>query len=278
MDARLVILMVFTCTATLSAQTVVPGQRDHSTRVVDRSSDFPVEPTVADRGPLTMPLREMPLELAEPQGFDRVYAVPGKPGMFYRASGGLYAVFDEAEYSKNKQQKMIARPGAGLTYYIGKPDWSKIQQTSIIPGGGVQAQQQLRDEQPIERTSEAIEAERPSVSNHETSELHSARVLASPAPIGSESRRVCGNDVGFGGGSARPSSSSDSTEDAEPVQFESKFPDVAALAGTLPAGVDRTFMVGEGNAVRPRIAADFLYRHERLTLLMQRALHASPPK
>ena len=58
--------------------------------------NHPVDPKVADRGVLTMPGRQMPYELAMPQGFDRVYSVPGQAGMFYRATEARVAGHGQA--------------------------------------------------------------------------------------------------------------------------------------------------------------------------------------
>ncbi|MSR45075.1 MAG: hypothetical protein EXS15_06965 [Phycisphaerales bacterium] len=260
------------------SQSQVPGQINHSTRDEDTSANYPVEPTVADRGPLTMPGRGMPYELAQPQGFDRVYAVPGKPGMFYRASGGLFAVFDEGEYSSSKEVKLITRAPAGVVYYIGKPEWSMIRQSSVIAGGGIQAQEELRVEVEAERTAEATASERTGATKLGTSELNTARDLVVRTPIGESLPPVSGNDAGFGGGSARHGALSDTKPETVPAEYASQSADVAAETGQVPAGVDRSYMIGEGNDVRPRIVADFIYRSARLTILMNRAVHTSAPQ
>ncbi len=252
-------------------QSRLPGELDRSTREVDTSSNHPVEPKVADRGDLTMPGRSMPYELALPQGFDRVFAVPGKAGMFYRGNGGLYIVFEEGEYARGQKGKEYAMVPAGACYYIGKPDWSTIVRRSDLAAGSIQSQQEIRDESQAKANATTIDRQR----NDEVQPLsaadesHRDRIVRSPT--GSEPPLVVGNEAGFGAGTARGDLATDTIEVPKPAEFESKSPDVAAWAGTLPQGVDRSFLVGDGSEARPRFTVDFFYRQERLSRLFQRA-------
>lgn len=264
---------------TASAQTPVPGQIDHSTREVDTSLNHPVEPKVADRSALTMPGRSMPYELAMPQGFDRVYAVPGKAGMFYRASGALYVVFSQGEYKQVKKGSEYAMVPSGAVFYIGKPDWSKIIRISDVAAGSINSQQEIRNRGQFVSNPAAIATKIEGKINAEIDPANAAidakRDLAVHVPLGGKLPVVSGNDVGFGGGSARPNSATDSIADPKSAEFSSKAPDTAAWAGTLPHGVDRSFLVGDGASVRPRILVDFIYRQERLSQLFLRANNSS---
>ncbi len=271
--------------------------------------NHPVEPRVADKGGLTVGARSMPFELAEPQGFDRVYEVPGKIGMFYRGSGGLYLVFDEGEYKRGKKGPVYATVPPGGVFYIGKPDWSRIKQQSIVAAGSISSQQEIRQSSvlganEIAKASKQVSEIQPvdavqdakrdlsrglgsgsgsgavsgsgSGSNADSLKASSAQSAQSAhAPLGKSLALVPGNQVGFGGGSARPDSATESISDPSTGEFASKAPDAAAWAGTLPAGVDRSFLVGDGNTVLPRIVADFIYRQERLGTLFLRATHSS---
>lgn len=264
--------------------------------------NHPVEPRVADKGGLTVSARSMPFELAEPQGFDRVYEVPGKIGMFYRGSGGLYLVFDEGEYKRGKKGPVYATVPPGAVFYIGKPDWSRIKQQSVVAAGSISSQQEIRQSsvlgvneiakaneqvseiQPVDAVQDAkrdlsrgagLGSGSDSGSGSNTDSLKASSAQSAHAPLGKSLALVPGNQVGFGGGSARPDSATESISDPSRGEFASKAPDAAAWAGTLPAGVDRSFLVGDGNDVLPRIVADFIYRQERLGTLFLRATHSS---
>lgn len=294
-------LIITTCTilcaiaANASAQTPLPGEQDHSTRDVDTSMNHPVDPKVADRGVLTMAGRQMPYELAMPQGFDRVYSVPGQAGMFYRANGGLYLVFDQGEYKQDKKGKEYAMVPAGAVFYIGKPDWSRIVRKSKVAASAINSQQEIRAKAQLNSNNVATSA---TVSDAGTVSNTGKRMdevaptslavqtesdLIVRAPIGTELPQVVGSEVGYGSGFARatPQTDSvgmDSTENPNPTEFQSKAPDAAAWAGTLPDGVDRSFLVGTGADVRPRILVDFIYRQERLSKLFLLAASSSQQK
>lgn len=261
-------------TASAFAQTLVPGQIDRSEKGTDTSMNYPVEPKVADRGGLTMPGRSMPYELAMPQGFDRVYSVPGKSGMFYRADGGLYLVFDQGEYARRKKGPEYAMVPAGGVYYIGKPDWSRLICKSVVPAGAVNSQQAIRVEGSAVANGGTATAERvagPVAPAARTERVE--REIGVSVPLGQKLPAVSGSKVGFGGGD--PTNCADELSDSKPAEFASKAPDTAAWSGTLPDGVDRSFLVGDGADVRPRILVDFIYREDRLSKLILRATHSS---
>jgi len=304
-------LIITTCTtlcaiaANASAQTPLPGEQDHSTRDVDTSMNHPVDPKVADRGVLTMAGRQMPYELAMPQGFDRVYSVPGQAGMFYRANGGLYLVFDQGEYKQDKKGKEYAMVPAGAVFYIGKPDWSRIVPKSKVAASAINSQQEIRTKAQLNSSNTAKLAtlsDTGTVSNtgkrmdevDPTSlAVQAESDLVVRARIGTELPQVAGSEVGYGSGFARSiaktnsvattsnetdASETDAMGDLNSNEFKSKSPDAAAWAGTLPGGVDRSFLVGKGADVRPRILVDFIYRQERLSKLFLRAASSSQQK
>ena len=304
-------LIITTCTTlcaiatNASAQTPLPGEQDHSTRDVDTSMNHPVDPKVADRGVLTMPGRQMPYELALPQGFDRVYSVPGQAGMFYRANGGLYLVFDQGEYKQDKKGKEYAMVPAGAVFYIGKPDWSRIVPKSKVAASAINSQQEIRAKTQLNSSNAAKLAtlsDTGTVSNtgkrmdevDPTSlAVQAESDLVVRARIGTELPQVAGSEVGYGSGYARSiakttsvattsdetdASETDAMGDSNSNEFQSKSPDAAAWAGTLPGGVDRSFLVGTGADVRPRILVDFIYRQERLSKLFLRAASSSQQK
>ena len=291
--------------ANASAQTPLPGEQDHSTRDVDTSMNHPVDPKVADRGVLTMPGRQMPYELAMPQGFDRVYSVPGQAGMFYRANGGLYLVFDQGEYKQDKKGKEYAMVPAGAVFYIGKPDWSRIVRKSKVAASAINSQQEIRAKAQLNSSKAAKSATVSDAGTVSNTGEHMDEIaptslavqaesdLAVHARIGTELPQVAGSEVGYGSGYARSiakknsvattsdetdASETDAMGDSNSNDFQSEAPDAAAWAGTLPRGVDRSFLVGTGADVRPRILVDFIYRQERLAKLFLRAASFSPQK
>jgi len=75
-----------------------------------------VDDSIHDISPLRRSLRELPRGLSVPSGFHDVYAVPGHPGWFMRANGGLYAVFRESIYYNSNPE--IPH---GAVFHIGPP-------------------------------------------------------------------------------------------------------------------------------------------------------------
>ncbi|MSR70226.1 MAG: hypothetical protein EXS17_07770 [Phycisphaerales bacterium] len=278
MRSFLVMTVISACTATAAGQGSAQEHVDLSNVTVDESINTPVEATIADRGALNMPGRGMPYELAMPQGFDRVYAVPGRPGLFYRASGGLYAVFTEGEYKRSKQVRRMTLVPANTRYYIGKPDWATIVSPSDTAGGSVMAARERAAEESAAPNEIARVAQRSDEIDANVGRPAPERSDVVYAPIGKELPAVPGNEAGFGGGSARPSTATDAKVGEKASEFVASEPDVAAWMGVLPVGVNRALIVGEGGDVRPRMVADFLYRQQRLAQLMQRATSGASPQ
>jgi hypothetical protein len=80
----------------------------------------PVDQMVEDVGALSTSFRELQVQLRHPLGFDSVYHVPGRSDLYMRASGGLYAVFDQSAYARGEKGVRAVIP-AGTTFYIGMP-------------------------------------------------------------------------------------------------------------------------------------------------------------
>jgi hypothetical protein len=79
----------------------------------------PVDPGVADVGPLGTTGRVLPTDLRQPANFDRVYEVEldGKR-FFVRAHGGVYAVFPRSDYVQTRGGVVPIVP-AGTVYHLG---------------------------------------------------------------------------------------------------------------------------------------------------------------
>ena len=85
--------------------------------------DFePVEASVADVSVLGTSLRVEDPGLAPGTGFRQVYQVPGSPTTHFRASGGLYAVFDQSVYLSWNGMNFPDIPPS-TTFYIGAPEF-----------------------------------------------------------------------------------------------------------------------------------------------------------
>jgi hypothetical protein len=249
----------------------------------------PVDPGVADRGALAESLREMPMTLRVPGAFENVYPVPGRPGLFFRAQGALYMVFDEATYRFYKGTRYVTIP-PGAVFYVGRPDWSTIptpwfrgadaddsSQRGTQPtgsGGAAPLQAQVNSEvDPPGQSPEQLRAE--------------GRVPVRRAAVGSELGRVPGHHAGFGSVSAArdpldPAHAALAMRTAQERERDAaapRAPDAAALAGVLPAGVARDLVVVDRDGqVQPRIVGDSTYRRERIAALMRIAadrMHAA---
>lgn len=87
----------------------------------------PVLQGVDDVSPLQQSLSLEPLDLRQPSGFDRVYRLPTRPNFFgrvgesafFRASGGLVAVFPQSSYRTVGRGVDIAEVPAGTVYQLG---------------------------------------------------------------------------------------------------------------------------------------------------------------
>lgn len=242
----------------------------------------PVDPGVADRGALTESLREMPITLRVPGAFENVYPVPGRPGLFFRAQGALYMVFDEATYRFYKGTRYVTIP-PGAVFYVGRPDWSTIPapwfrgadavdadeqgpQTSAAPGAAPLQAQVDAEVDPSGESAIRLRAD--------------GRVPVRRAELGGELDRVPGHRVGFGADAEAPvpldpaqaALAMRSAEERERDAAAPHAPDAAALAGVLPAGVARDLVVvGRDGEICPRIVGDSSYRRERIAALMRSA-------
>lgn len=75
---------------------------------------------VADRGPSSLSLRRLDIDLRQDSSFEHVYAVPGRPDLFMRRQGAVSAVFPESRYLASAQGDIAVIP-AGTIFYIGLP-------------------------------------------------------------------------------------------------------------------------------------------------------------
>lgn len=99
----------------------------------------PVEVGVADMNTMSTSLKQMPVELNETTNFTRLYGVAGRPDLFVRSHGGMYAVFDQGQYvtvRKQNSSRTFATWPSGTTFYIGRPDFTKLQVAGIRKGVG----------------------------------------------------------------------------------------------------------------------------------------------
>jgi hypothetical protein len=99
----------------------------------------PVEVGVADMNTMSTSLKQMPVELNETTNFTRLYGVAGRPDLFVRSHGGMYAVFDQGQYltvRKQNSSRTVATWPSGTTFYIGRPDFTKVQAAGIRKGVG----------------------------------------------------------------------------------------------------------------------------------------------
>lgn len=79
----------------------------------------PVDPGVADTGPLSVSERLMPADLRVPTAFERVYRLTGKQdGRFARVSGAITAVFPRSQYVRTEYGDVPEIP-TGTIFYIG---------------------------------------------------------------------------------------------------------------------------------------------------------------
>lgn len=242
----------------------------------------PVEPGVADRGALSESLREMPITLRVPGAFENVYPVPGRPGLFFRAQGALYMVFDEATYRFYKGTNYVTIP-PGAVFYVGRPDWSTIP-TPWFRGADAGDQGEQGAQPRVAQGAAPLQAQVDSEvdpSGQSPIRLRAEhRVDVRRADIGGELGRVPGHRAGFGAGSAAPDPidpaqaalAMRSVEERERDAAAPSAPDAAAVAGVLPSGIARDLIVVDrGGEVSPRIVSDSAYRRERIAALMRSA-------
>lgn len=87
-----------------------------------------LDPGIGDVSPLRRSLRQLPTGLRMPTNFSDIYAVPGRPGWFMRANGGLWAVFPQSIYEEHGP--IIPH---GTVFHIGTPVFQKDQRVSPDP-------------------------------------------------------------------------------------------------------------------------------------------------
>lgn len=89
-----------------------------------------VEQGVADRNSMQHSLRVQAVDLS-PNGFERVYKVPGRDDLLMRTNGALYAVFDQSTYGRSQRGGMRAVIPAATVFYIGRPDFTTIRSSGV---------------------------------------------------------------------------------------------------------------------------------------------------
>ncbi len=104
----------------------------------------PLEQGTTDRSATATSLRIQPVELSETTNFQKLFGVAGRPDLFVRSQGGLYAVFDQGSYRSVQGRTFIQWP-AGTMYYIGQPNFSglksngvRIGQSGVNPPPGIE--------------------------------------------------------------------------------------------------------------------------------------------
>lgn len=107
----------------------------------------PLDQGVTDRSATATSLRIQPVELSETTNFQKLFGVAGRPDLFVRSQGGLYAVFDQGSYRNVKGRTFIQWP-SGTMYYIGQPNFSglksngvRIGQSGVNPPPGIELNQ-----------------------------------------------------------------------------------------------------------------------------------------
>ena len=93
----------------------------------------PIEQGVADRSATATSLKVQPVELSQSTNFQKLFGVAGRPDLFVRSQGGLYAVFDQGSYRTVNGTTYIQWP-AGTTFHIGQPNFTAIKSGGIRGG------------------------------------------------------------------------------------------------------------------------------------------------
>lgn len=93
----------------------------------------PIEQGVADRSATATSLKIQPVELSQSTNFQKLFGVAGRPDLFVRSQGGLYAVFAQGSYQKVNGTTYIQWP-AGTTFHIGQPNFLTLQAVQIRGG------------------------------------------------------------------------------------------------------------------------------------------------
>ena len=90
----------------------------------------PIDQGVTDRSATATSLRIQPVELSQSTNFQKLFGIAGRPDLFVRSQGGLFAVFDQGSYRKVQGRTFIQWP-AGTVYYIGQPNFYTLRGTGI---------------------------------------------------------------------------------------------------------------------------------------------------
>ncbi len=78
-----------------------------------------VEEVWGDAGPLNQSLRQMPVDMRQPTGFEFIYRVPGADGLLTRIDGGMAAVFPRSVYSSTRGGGVIPLIPPGTVFHVG---------------------------------------------------------------------------------------------------------------------------------------------------------------
>lgn len=95
-----------------------------------------VEEIWGDAGPLNESLRQLPLDMRRPSGFEHLYRVPGSQNLLTRMDGSLAAVFPRSVYSSSASGVVPVIPPGTVFYVGGLPDTSRDRWASGQWGGG----------------------------------------------------------------------------------------------------------------------------------------------
>ncbi len=164
----------------------------------------PIEQGVADRSATATSLKVQPVELSQSTNFQKLFGVAGRPDLFVRSQGGLYAVFDQGSYRTVNGTTYIQGP-AGTTFHIGQPNFIAIKsggirggQSGANPPPGIMLQQKSSQGPDLRIGDAPVEGLIKVAPMQE-------RVLNEPASI-STPARVPVKDVGFGHNSVEATS------------------------------------------------------------------------
>ena len=165
---------------------------------------MPIEQGVADRSATATSLKVQPVELSQSTNFQKLFGVAGRPDLFVRSQGGLYAVFDQGSYRTVNGTTYIQWP-AGTTFHIGQPNFVAIKsggirggQSGANPPPGIMLQQKSSQGPDLRIGDAPVEGMIKVAPMQE-------RVLNEPAS-NSTPARVPVKDVGFGHNSVEATS------------------------------------------------------------------------
>ncbi len=161
----------------------------------------PIDQGVTDRSATATSLSIQPVELSQSTNFQKLFGIAGRPDLFVRSQGGLFAVFDQGSY-RNEQGTTFIQWPAGTVYYIGQPNFYtmrgsgiRLAQSGSNPPPGIQLKKKITG--PDLRVGAAPE------NNLIESLPVGSRIETKPVTDQSP-LRVSKTDVGFGHSSAFP--------------------------------------------------------------------------